>query len=172
MVRHIRQIDNTPTIAGDDLGFGRLGSARLTPVSSLHIHFRAQKSNKRIGIESLENHNYVDAGQRCQQLGAILLGNQWAPGLARARRGVAVQTHDQCIPLPPGALQISYVPHVEQIEVAIGHHNTSTRLTLLITPDHGTLEVENFSQRYLRLPREAKRPSPTRAFLAGHPVRS
>ena len=82
---------------------------------------RLEIGEQRRGGVPREDHHEVDRLQRRQQLGPLGGGDHGPAWAFQARdRGIVVDPHHQGVPLGAGVAEIAQVPHVEQIEMAVG----------------------------------------------------
>ena len=119
---------------------------------ALAVDVRGEGADQRLHRAFGEDGDVIHTVQRGQNLAALLLGHQRTPrSLQRACRDVAVHRHHQSIGFAARRLQVAHVPHVQEIEEAVGQGDAATRGALR---SHGTPQrfaLENLSHAH-RLP--------------------
>ena len=71
-----------------------------------------------------EDNDVIDALESGQDLGPFPLGEEGASGSLEGAHGrVAVQGHDQDVPLIGGFAEVPDVPHMEKVETTVGQHD-------------------------------------------------
>src|SRR5690242_15714680 len=97
----------------------RLGQLAVGVVGALGPDVRTQALEHRRGRVLVEDHHAVDAAQRPQDGGAVLLAHDRAAGaLERPHRGVGVEAHDEDVAQRARRLESADVSGVQEVEAA------------------------------------------------------
>src|SRR4051794_11961040 len=116
-----RQDDRAAAPLGED---GRLGQVGDGVVAALDPDVGSQLAQDLDGRVLLEEHDVIDAAQRGEHGGAVLLALDGPAGtLQAADRGVGVQADDEAVAERPGGLQRVDVAGMQQVEAAAGRHD-------------------------------------------------
>jgi len=92
-----------------------------TIITAFDIDIRAHGCQESMGTDLREDDDGVDAGERGDDGGTLSLRDQWTSRTFEfSDRTVAVQSDDEEITKPAGALQIAYMAEVKQVETAVG----------------------------------------------------
>src|SRR3974390_3359579 len=104
--------------------FVAFGHAVAGVVGALGLHVRMDFAYQRPHVRLIENYYGVHVGQSGNDLGALGLRHHRTPlALQPPRAAVGVHRHHQLSAQRLGAAQIADVPHVQQVEAAVGQHD-------------------------------------------------
>ena len=105
-------------------GLGQVGDG---VVAALGPQVRPQLAQDRARVVLLEDRHRVDAGERGEDRGAVVLLDQRAlRALEPAHGRVGVQAHDQAVAERPRRLERAHVAGVQEVEAAArGHHRAA-----------------------------------------------
>src|SRR5882672_5697604 len=102
-----------------------LGNALHGVVRSFRMHLRTDPAQERFHRILLEEGHPVDALERRHELEALLQREERAPAsLELPSRGVGVQGDEEGLARLLRALEIADVPHVKEVEDAVGEHES------------------------------------------------
>ena len=98
------------------------------PVGTLHEDVGLDSADDVGRGVVVEDRNGVDAGERREDLGALVLGVDRPLGaLVAAHRRVGIESNDQQVAVRPRGLQVADVAGMQQVEHAVREHDAAAR---------------------------------------------
>lgn len=124
MVLGIADDRHAPAVGTDDIS---LGHGFDCVVRALAVHVRTKREQQSTNVVLVKNDHGVDASHRCDKQGAIRLRkHRPIDAFQTPHRIVSIYAHDEQIRLGARALEVSYVPHMKDVEASVGESHSKS----------------------------------------------